>query len=353
MQPGGIESWLMEVLRRENPLEVRHELLLHSAEVGAYDAELRELGIAVWRCPPPGQPLAFARCFLGTLRAGHYDIVHSHVHFFSGAVLALSALAGVPGRLAHSHTDSAASDAQAGRRRSMYLRLMRGLIRMCASEGLAVSQQAADALFGPDWPRRRVMALGLDTHRLREAGDPLATRRALNIAPDALLIGHVGRFVREKNHAFLLEVFAELLRLRPDARLLLVGGGELRGEVRAQAEALGLAESVIFAGLRQDIPALLGVMDVFVLPSYQEGLGLALIEAQLAGVPCLSAGHLPPESRLGGSSLCILPLSAGAPRWARALLEVAQEPRRFPENHAYDLADAMTHFRERYERYRR
>lgn len=354
MNRGGIETWLMQVLRQPGAA-VQYELLLLSFQVGDYEPELAALGVRVHRCPPPNSP-AFVRCVLDVLRRGHYDVVHSHVHHFSGAVLALARLSGVPGRLAHSHLDSRVLDRAARWPRKLYLRLMTALIAAHASEGVAVSDQAAAALFGPQWrrkPERRVVPLGIDPQPYTVPVDVQALRQSLDLPGEALVIGHVGWFRTQKNHAFLLRVFAEIWRRRPDARLLLVGGGELMDQVRLQALELGVLEAVVFAGSRSDVPALLRVMDVFVFPSLHEGLGLAVIEAQMVGLACVHTAGLPPESRLPGTDVTALPLDAGAPAWADAVLEAAGRSRQYPSAQPYDLAHSTALFLERYDHYRR
>src|SRR5207247_1780445 len=113
-------------------------------------------------------------------------------------------------------------------------------------------------------------------------------RREMGFAPNELVIGHVGRFELQKNHDLLLRIHAEVLKLRPEARLLMIGEGSLLEASRATAAQLGIAGQVRFAGARPDVARLmLGVMDVFVMPSSWEGLGLAAVEAQAAGLPSI------------------------------------------------------------------
>ncbi len=356
MNRGGIETWLMQVLRRQDPARVTFELLLFTPEGGAYDPELRALGITVRRCPSPRRVGAFLGCLWRTLRAGHYDVVHSHVHHFSGVILFVAWLAGVRGRVAHSHLNTEGPDRASGAPRRLYLRAMKAAIARASSEGLAVSDQAAGALFGPRWRTQeqwRVLPLGLDPAPYTRPTDRAALRASLGLAPEALVLGHIGWFRPAKNHPFLLRVFAEVLARRPEARLLLIGEGEQQAEVQALAGELGVLDAVVFAGPRDDVPALLQVMDVFVFPSHIEGLGLALIEAQMAGLSCVTADHLPPEAWLPGASVTALPLAAGAATWAQAILKVAGQPAQFPAPHPYDLTHSLPLLLERYEHYRR
>lgn len=113
---------------------------------------------------------------------------------------------------------------------------------------------------------------------------------------DSLVVGHVGNANPAKNHPFLLEIFAALHQKRPDARLILVGGGTER--FRAKARSLGVEDAVLFAGVRKDAPRMLQAMDVFVFPSLYEGLGIVLVEAQSAGLPCVVSDTIPTDAYL-------------------------------------------------------
>ena len=157
--------------------------------------------------------------------------------------------------------------------------------------------------------------------------DPAARARArarLGIEESALVVGHVGRFNGQKNHRFLLEVFAHVLKARPDARLLLVGDGYLEAEVRRQAAPLG--ERVLFAGSVPDPETYLAAMDVMALPSLFEGFPTVLLEWQCAGLPTLASAGVTREAALT-PLVSYLSLDAGAAAWAEALLSLPRPPR--------------------------
>ena len=199
-------------------------------------------------------------------------------------------------------------------------------MRHYATAGLAASGKAAAALFGLEWqadPRWRVLYYGIDLSPFREGADRREIRAELTIPEDAFVIGHVGSFTEQKNHAFLVEIAAEVVRRRPDARLLLVGDGPLRPDIERKVAELGLTGKVIFAGLRADVPRLmLGAMDVFLLPSLYEGLPVVGMEAQAAGLPFLVSDAVTGELDVVGPLLRRLSLSQPAPAWAEAVLAV-------------------------------
>ena len=109
------------------------------------------------------------------------------------------------------------------------------------------------------------------------------------------VIGHVGRFRTEKNHTFLIDAFAALVRQNPNSVLLLAGDGDLQPAMEEKVRQLGLSEKVRFLGSCSNVDELLQAMDVFVFPSLYEGLPVTMVEAQAAGVPCLISDRVPSE----------------------------------------------------------
>ncbi len=325
MNRGGIETWLMHVLRRVDRARFAMDFVAHTSQRCAYDDELRGLGAAIYPCPHPGRPLRYARTFRRILRDhGPYDVVHSHVHDYSGYVLRLAKQGGVRGRIAHSHNDTSPVRARAGILRRGYYGLMSRWIDRYATAGLAASRQAAADLFGPAWEtdrRWQVLHYGIDLDPFRHREDAVAVRAELGLPANTLVLGHVGRFMEQKNHAFLLRIAAEVARRVPETHLLLVGEGELRAATEAEAGRLGLAGRVTFAGVRSDVPRLmLQAMDVFVLPSLYEGLPLVLVETQAAGLMSFVSDVITPEAACVMPVVRRLSLAAPAAQWAEAIL---------------------------------
>jgi glycosyltransferase involved in cell wall biosynthesis len=142
------------------------------------------------------------------------------------------------------------------------------------------------------------------------------------------VIGHVGRVVHAKNHELILGITAAAVRQAADVRLLLVGDGPGRREIERIAHGLGPGRHVTFAGVRADVPNLMrGCMDAFVLPSRYEGLGLAAIEAQAAGLPCVLSDRLPDDATVCPDRVRRLSLFATPDQWASALLDGGAAPR--------------------------
>lgn len=327
MDRGGVETWLRHVLHHVDRTQLQMDFLVHTTQPCAYDDEILTRGSAILPCMHPSQPWHYARNFRRIIRDyGPYDIVHSHVHHYSGYVLALAKQAGVPVRIAHSHNDTSEVESRVGLMRQGYLALMRHWITQYATAGLSASRKSAVALFGDNWqsdPRWQLLYYGIDLQPFRVKPVTDEIRAELNIPADAFVIGHVGRFDAQKNHAFLINIVAEVVRRKPETHLLLVGEGALRPAIEHKVARAGLYNHVTFAGLRTDVPRLMmGAMDVFVLPSFYEGLPLVLIEAQAARLPCIFADGLAEESDIVTPLIQRLSLDQSATDWSDAILGV-------------------------------
>ncbi len=328
MNRGGVETWLLQILRHINRERFRMDFLVHTADPCAYDEEIRSLGSRIIACLGPRRPWFYARNFRRVLAAqGSYDIVHSHVHAYSGYVLRLARQAGVRSRIAHSHTDTRFKRRRANLLRRGYFALASREIRRHATAGLAASAQAAEALFGAGWqlqPLRRVLYYGCDPKPFRQIVDQRVVRSELGFNPDDLVIGHAGRFCEPKNHDFWVDVASELARREPRARFLLVGDGPLRPRVEAKIARLSLSGRFHLTGARPDVARLmLGAMDAMLFPSLWEGLPLAVVEAQAAGLPCVASQAVPEEAAVLPAGLRRLSLSERPDVWAQAVLAAA------------------------------
>jgi glycosyltransferase involved in cell wall biosynthesis len=328
MNRGGVETWLMHVLRRIDRQRFRMDFLVHTRRACAYDDEIRSLGSRIIPCPHPHRPWRYLAGLDRALVAhGPYDVVHSHLYRFSGLVLRAANRRGVPVRIAHGHV--ARMDEGAGPLRRIYLRMADRWLRDNATLGLACSVEAAEDLFGEGWrsdPRWRVLPYGIDLAPFGSAPARERVRAELGLAPDDLVLGHVGRFDPQKNHAFLLEIMAAASRIDTRVRPLLVGDGPLRPEMEFRAARLGLRS--VFTGSRPDVPRLmLGAMDTLVFPSLFEGLGLVLVEAQAAGLPVVTTDVLPAEATVVGEAVRRVSLAEPAEAWARAALATPRPDR--------------------------
>ncbi|WP_445174279.1 glycosyltransferase family 1 protein [Microcoleus sp.] len=344
MNRGGIETWLMHVLRHIDRDRFHMDFLVHATEPCSYDDEICTLGSRIISCPRVSQPLLYGSDFKRILREkGSYDIVHSHVQHFNGYVLRLAKQAGVPIRIAHSHNDTSTLETKASRARKLYFNLTKWWISRYATIGLAVSRPSAQSLFGLHWekdPRWQVLYCSVDLTPFRQAVDREAVRTQLGISATAFVIGHVGRFQEQKNHEFLLYIAGVLAKKDADMRLLLVGDGLLRTEIKEKVAQMNLSDRIILAGVRSDVPQLmLAAMDLFLLPSLHEGLPLVLLEAQAAGLPCIFSDVITQEVEVVRPLMQRLSLSKTASKWSEAILATKKAKPKITQTEAYQLVE--------------
>lgn len=329
MNRGGVETWLMHVLRNIDRSRYHMDFLVHTTEKCAYDGEIRALGSQIIPCLNPRNPLQYRRNLYNTLKIGAYDVVHSHVHHFSGWTLLTAKRAGVPIRIAHSHNDTSTNQLHASMPRRAYLMLMKLLIQRYATCKLAASEKAAVALYGDIWkadPSHRLLYYGIDLMLFASETDGNSIRSSIGIPEGSFVVGHVGRFVEQKNHTFLIDIFNEIARTDEAVWLLLIGDGPLRPEIERKIRSLGLGDRVILAGLRDDVPkVMLGAMDCFLFPSLYEGLGIVLIEAQAAGLPCVYSDVVPEEATIVPDLVSTLSLLQSAHEWAEAAMSYKEQ----------------------------
>lgn len=320
LNPGGVETLVLNVYRCIDRTKIQFDFALTQGVKSLYDDEVIGMG---------GRPFYFDqnRSMASNLSKilkehGPFQVVHSHVYFYSGAVLYIASRHGVPIRIAHAHNTSFGQVYTW--KRKAYEWLMRRLILRCATVLLGCSKDACEFVFGPNCmedSRCSVLCNGFDVKAfLFNQKDRDRIREEYNLN-DRLVVGHLGRFEEQKNHRQLVEQFAALYRMRPDASLLLVGRGSLMNSIREKCKKLGILDSVVFAGAQKQPAAFLSAMDVFLFPSLYEGLGSALIEAQANGLHVVtSAGVVPNEIDVTGKATFV-PLSDGPEIWSEKVLE--------------------------------
>ncbi|MCD7837319.1 MAG: glycosyltransferase [Clostridiales bacterium] len=257
---------------------------------------------------------------ISVLKESQADIIHIHASFPYDILVGVSAkLAGVRHVIFHSHNSSLP---HCGAAKRAVMALTRSLIPLVSDQNLACSELAADYMFpGSILRQGRYQVLNNGIPVQKYAFSPAIRqeyRKKLDL-DGRWVVGHVGRFTAQKNHGFLLQIFAEIHQKEPNAVLLLLGTGELEDTVQSQAETLRLGSSVIFYGATDQVPELMQAMDCFLLPSLYEGLPVSVLEAQAAGLPVYLSDTITGETDIRGD-LRYLPLSAPPKEWADTIL---------------------------------
>lgn len=243
----------------------------------------------------------------------------------------------MPVRIAHSHN----SNQDKNLKYLIKLHYMKK-IPAFATALFACGKDAGDWMFGGK--QYHVMANAVEVKKYQyKPSVAEKIRNEWNIS-DELLVGHVGRFNPQKNHTFLIDIFYEIQKINPYARLLLVGDGDGKKEIQEKARELGIADHIIFAGVRTDVEEQMQAMDVFVFPSLYEGLPVTMVEAQAAGLPCIISDQVPEECIITTNLVTTQKLTDSPKIWAEHILGRAKNTRtdHYDEikSHGYDIEEA-------------
>lgn len=296
MDRGGAETMIMNLYRNIERSKVQFDFAVHTEEVGEFDEEIISLGGRIYRFPRyrGSNHLAYVRSWHDWARQNDdVSVVHGHLFTIAGIYLRIVRRSG-RATIAHSHATSHGVGPSA-----TIKDLMRLTVRGSADFYLACSRDAARWLYGERISRRSdcfVVKNAIETDTFTfDAEKRIHLRSKLGLG-GVTVVGHAGRFEYDKNHHRLISVFTDLVRVSPDAKLLLLGDGTLRREIEIMVQHAKLASNVIFLGSVANVSDYLQAMDVFVLPSHHEGLGIVIIEAQASGLPCVVSTTVPAEA---------------------------------------------------------
>ena len=314
MHRAGLETMLMNYYRNIDRTKIQFDFLTHRPYKSDYDDEILSLGGRMYYAPRlyPQNYIQYFR-WMDKFFEEHleYQIMHSHIDSMSYLPLLAAKRANVPVRIAHSHNTSIDRDLKYPLKQ-----LFRTRITKVANEYCACGEEAGKFLFGNrDF---KVIPNAIETERfIYKKEVRKRVRKELHFT-DEFVVGHVGRLSYQKNHEFLLEIFAQLYTIYLGARLLLVGIGEKEQELRNKVQKLGLEDVVIFLGNRNDVNELYQAMDVFVMPSFFEGIPVTGIEAQFSGLTCVFSDRVPQEVDFSGNCE-FLSLKTDAKSWAQRI----------------------------------
>lgn len=333
MNRGGLETMLMNYYRKLDKTKIQFDFIVHRDERGDYDDEIEQLGGRIYRLSNI-KPGSYRKYFaeLDDFFKTHqeYKVVHSHINENSGFVLRAAKKYGVKCRIAHSHLADLKLDYK------YPFRLYgRHYLVPNANYFYACSKQAGEWLFRDKVPASqiKVMPNAVDLNEFSFDIDIRESMRESLDLTDKLVIGHVGRFNPQKNHDFLIDIFYEVQKINEDAVLLLIGEGYLFHKIKEKVEQLGINNKVRFLGLRRDIKALMQAMDLFLFPSLFEGLPVVLVEAQAAGLRCITSTGVTAEANLTGD-VEFINLDQSPIEWAQCILS--------KDNKRHDYKDILT-----------
>lgn len=317
---GGAERVGRDIGYFADPERFEIHYLVYGDDVGAYERELAEKGCRlIHMAPPSAGYAAYWRALTKLIRDEKYDVIHAHTMFSSGWAMMAGKKYGVPIRIAHSH--SIRGNEKRGLVKNTYEKTMRRLVLRYATCCVGCGRGAGEWLFGAAAFREKgtliYNGIGLDRF-VFDAGIRRKRRGEAGLE-DKFLIGHAGHLAQVKNQRFLLELMPRILEKKPNAFLLLLGGGADRAMLEEKIRELGLEDHVRMMGSVGNVHEWLSAMDVFVFPSLYEGTPLSILEVQANGLPCVISDSVPQDVFLTD---LLHPMSLSDPKgkWVEAVL---------------------------------
>lgn len=319
---GGVEAVVMNYYRHIDRSKIQYDFIFDydSSDPILLD-EVEALGGGFIIVPPYQNILENQRVLCKFFRRNNYPLVYSHLNTLSVFPLFAAWRMGVKIRVAHNHSTAGKGEFK----RNMMKYALRPFAKIFPTHLCACSEYAGRWLFGDkamDSGRVKVWNNAIETERYAY-NEPVRNemRQSLKLT-DKFVVGHAGRFATQKNHSFLVEIFAEIHKRREDSVLLLAGDGPLMESVKEKVSQMGLNDCVIFLGSVQGMERYYQAMDVFILPSLYEGLPVVGSEVQVSGLPFLCADTVTPETKFC-DNLRFMSLNKSAGEWADEALRIS------------------------------
>ncbi len=318
---GGIEAFLLNISSNIDLKQYQFDIIT-TARTPAYEKEFTEIGIPVYKISSVKHFFKYYKEFSDLLKKNQYDIVHIHKNSLANPFSILIARKYCKKIVIHSHNTKPSK----GKLTFILHWINRRLLCTESFLRFACSEEAARWMYGQAVEQGKDYYLiknGINVEKFlpnQKIRDNM--RKELGVQNDYVLC-NVGRFTEQKNHHFLIEIFAQFHKRIPKSKLVLVGTGPLLENIKKQVKELSLPEEVLFLGERKDIPQILQAADVFVLPSIYEGLGIAGIEAQAVGLPLITSDNVPKDINVTGNTI-FLKLNESIDRWCDSVVSGMQ-----------------------------
>jgi len=322
---GGIDRLLYDYCIRMSDT-VHFDFAICADKKGILESGLENAGSKIYHIARlRGSLFKSMRQLSKILQSEHYDIIHIHSDYKSIVALFVAWFNGVKVRIAHSHIAFAPETIK----EKAIRKVITPFTKLFATDLFACGKDAGEWVWGSKAMSKsnfHIMNNAIDARSFTfDEKKRIGIRKELNIE-NKFVVGNVARFCYQKNHEFLILIFTEIKKLCPDSILLLIGRGELEADVKKLVASKNLTDSVIFLGVRNDVPDLLNAMDVFLLPSRFEGLPVTLVEVQANGLSAFVSDTITNEIKIG-HHLNYISLSESPESWAKKLLSQASKTR--------------------------
>lgn len=312
---GGVGNVIMNYFDHMPLEDYDVDIITQNADSQEYLNQYKKRGFHVKIVPSKSVSLiGNLKALYRLMKSRQYDIVHCHMTLTNMFPLMIAWLCGIKTRISHSHLASTYN---------LKTRILRFGSKLFATDYFACGTEAGRYLFGKSQFIVLNNAIDIDKYKI-DLKIRCEERKKMGISENDVVIGHVGRFTAQKNHEYLLKIFKEIHNRDSNAKLVLIGTGELLEHTKTQVSAMHLDSAVIFTGVIDDVYRKLQIMDVFLLPSLCEGLCVAAIEAQATGVGCVFADTVALETQIN-TNVSFLSLKDSPEIWADKCFEICRK----------------------------
>ena len=325
----GVMNVIMNYYRHTDRTKIQFDFLYFEERNPDFKDEIKNLGGNIFSVNKPSLKHIYRTYkefnFFLSNNYVKYTAVHLHEVYLVHFISYFCKKYGIKHLITHAHTTKYSDNPKnALRNRMMCLGLKKS-----ATDYFACSKAAGEFYYGKEAVANGLVkvipnAIDLEKYKFNQAIRE-KIRKSLNIE-DKFVVGHIGRMAPPKNQKFLLQIFKKVKKERTNSILLMIGNGPLKKEIESEIKRLNLQDSVILLGVRNDVPNLLMAMDVFVLPSLSEGLGIVAMEAQASGLKCILSDKVPVETDMGGAKY--ISLQTYCKQWASAILNCEKKHNR-------------------------
>ncbi|MBR6071668.1 MAG: glycosyltransferase family 1 protein [Acholeplasmatales bacterium] len=318
MSDGGVASIIMSLYRAMDKSKVQFDFFVESESKIINKKEIESMGGKVIFIPSYSHVFKYIKTLKKLFIEGKYDIVHSNMSTLSIFSLKAAKKAGIKVRICHSHSTSNKKEWK----KNIMKNMLRPFSKKYATHYFACSELAGRYLFGNmtfDKGLVKIINNAIDLDKFKFNNEIRnEIRNELAISNDTFVVGHIGRFMPQKNHKFLIEIFNEFQKKTPNSKLLLIGDGELLNDCKKQVKDLNIENKVIFYGTSNVAYKFYNAMDCFVLPSLYEGLPIVGVEAQTNGLPVFFSNRVTLETKIN-ENVKFISIEQGIEIWRKEL----------------------------------
>lgn len=316
MAPGGLENFIMNLFRNIDRERVTFDFVVHARKDGDYVPELESMGAGVFLIPRlTSHPVKNLKQIRRLVSENGYDFVIRHTANALITPQLLAAKKGGAKTICHAHsTDDPAK---------LLHKLGRMLMKKAADYRFACSEDAGKWMYGN--LGFTVVKNALDIREFAYSSDKDEDIRREFDCEERPLFGHIGNLLEVKNHLYLMDIYAAIIKRMPNALCFCIGEGDMRSKIESRIEELGISDNVILTGIRFDVPKFMSALDVLIFPSIFEGLPLSLIEAQAASLPMIISDRITGDVEVTEGIVRFMSIDLSPDEWAKKAIEIVGE----------------------------